>query len=365
MKYHFRLCATLLLLLGTGSAVRAQFDQATAKKLLEEYSLQLFGNNASGFMGPLVIVSNVGANHGFYHSAEMPVKDQLSFEFSIQTVYTTVRNDERSYTGTLPIDTISTDSDILRLFKVLSLMPARDAGKLSNTMTTATVFGGLGSWFHVPKEYLKLVPPDQLKNLPDSLQLTNGTNQQTVIAALPQLRIGTWKSTDILFRYVPPVTFDKNVGKFSFFGVAVRHGFTNWFRRHYVDAALQVSYQHSTISNVVGTTRAQLDAATDMWSINLHASRRFGWFEPFAGISYENLFSTGTYVFTLPQTIKDQIGYDIDPQTAHISLSDHAFKGTIGATAVIGPVDVFVSTGISKHVILGGGVSYRLDVPTR
>lgn len=362
MKYTSRLCAMLLLFCAGGATLRAQLDQPTAKKLLEEYSLQLFGNNASGFMGPLVIVSNVGANHGFFHSASMPKKDQLSFELSIQTVYTTVRDDERTYTGNLPIDPLETDSDILKLFKQLALQPAARDGKLSRQLTTATVFGGEGSKFGIPKSYLIFVPDSQLKFLPDTLQLTNGTNQQTVVAALPQLRIGTWKNTDMLLRYVPPVTFDKNVGEFSFFGIALRHGFSNWFRRTYFDAALQVSYQHSTISNVVGTTRAQLDAATDMWSVNLHASRRFGWVEPFVGISYENLSSTGTYRFTLPANIKESIGYDIDPQTAHIALSDHAFKGTVGVTAIVGPVDIFLSTGISKHVIFGGGVSYRLDV---
>ncbi|MBL0174547.1 MAG: hypothetical protein IPP94_04640 [Ignavibacteria bacterium] len=364
MTISARFLLSLLVFAAASGAARAQFDQATSKALLEEYSLQLFGNNATGYMGPLVVVSNVGAHHGFFHSAKMSKKNELRFEISIQSVYTTVREDERTFTGTLPIDTLPGDSDVLRLFKLLALVPARANGELSDRITTATVFGGQGTWFRVPKKYLFFVPAEQLKNIPDSLQLTNGTNQQTVFAAVPQLRIGTWKSTDMLLRYIPPVTFDKNVGKFSFFGVAFRHGFTNWFRQPIVDAAFEASYQRSTINNIVGTTKAELDATTDMWSVNVQASRRFGWFEPYVGISYENLYSNGTYKFTLPANIKEQIGYDIDPQTAAISLDDHAFKGTIGVAAIIGPVDVFLSAGISKHFIIGGGVSYAFHVPT-
>ncbi|MBI5646983.1 MAG: hypothetical protein HY962_08610 [Ignavibacteriae bacterium] len=360
------LCALLLVLL-LPAPLRAQFDQGFTKRLLEEFSLQLFGENASGFMGPLVIVSNVGANHGFYHSAHVEKTDRLSFEFSVQTVYTWVRDDQRNYTGHIPYAVRPTDSDTLKAFKSLVLEPAVRDGKMSPTLTTATVFGGTGSWFRIPKEYLWFVPPDQLKLLPDSLQLTNGTNQSTVFAAIPQLRIGTFASTDMLLRYIPPVTFDKNIGKFSFFGVALRHSISNTLTNPRlgglesfpVDLAVLVSYEHSTIENTVGTTRAKLDAATDMLSANIHASRRFDWIEPFAGISIEYLSSSGTYTFTLPQTIKDQIGYDIDPQRASISLDDLTVKGTLGVAALFGPVDVFLSAGLSKHVIFGGGAAYH------
>ena len=155
------------------------------------------------------------------------------------------------------------------------------------------------------------------------------------------------------------------MGDFSFFGIAVRHGFTNWIHDAPFDAAFQISYQHSTIANTVGATRAKLAASTDMFAANLHASRRFGWIEPFIGISYEHLSSTGTYIFTLPKNVVDQLKppIDIDPQTAHIALSDDAFKVTIGATAHIGPVEIFTNAGFSKQFILGAGVGVNFDAP--
>jgi hypothetical protein len=350
-------------------AARAQFNQATMKELLEQFSLQLFGGNAQGFMGPLVIVSNVGANHGFFNSAHMPKENKLHFQFSIQTVYSWVRDDQRTYVGTIPTDVREGDGLAFQLFKQLCMQPAVANGDMPATLESATVFGGQGSLLPIPKKYLKtylmLAGQDTsaLNLLPDVYQLTNGTNQKSVFGLVPQLNIGTFYSTDLLLRYIPPIEFDTAVGAFSFFGVAVRHGFTNWFRRVPFDAAVQVSYQHSSIENEVGLTRAKLAAGTDMFSVNLHASRRFNWFEPYIGVSFEYLHSSGTYTFTLPANMVDDIGYDIDPQTAHIDLSDHAFKLTLGTLYHIGPADVFVSAGISKHFILGGGAAINFDAP--
>jgi hypothetical protein len=358
----------VLLLILAAPGARAQFDQATMKALLEEYSLQLFGENAQGFMSPLVIVSNVGANHGFFNSAAMPKDDRLNLRFSVQTVYAWVRDDQRSYTGAVPYDSRDTDSETLKAFKLLVLQPAVRDGKLNPHPVTATAFGGAGTFFRIPKEYLFFLPDSVKRYLPDSLQLTSGTSQRFVFAGVPQLAIGTYKNTDLLVRYIPPVTFDTAVGKFSFFGIAARHSVSNWFNAGEgydglpLDLAVQVAWQHSTIDNTVGDTRAQLASATDMYTLNVHASRRFDWIEPYAGLSVEHLRSSGSYTFTLPKNIVDQIGYDISPQKALIHLDDTAIKLTLGVTAHLGPVQAFASAGISKHFILGAGLSYGFDV---
>jgi hypothetical protein len=344
---------------------RAQFTQSTVQHLLEEYSLQLFGENARGFMQPVVVVSNIGSNHGFFHSAAVPKEDGLHLQFSLQSVFAWVNDDDQSYTGHIPYESRATDSDTLKLFKALVLQPAVRDGQLDPEVTSATVFGGPGAFFRIPKGYLFFLPDSVKALFPDSLQLGNGTNQRYVLAAVPQLQIGTWKHTDMLLRYVPPVTFDTAIGKFSFFGVALRHGFTNWFRSAPVDAAVQVSYQHTTIDNKVGDTRAILAASTDMLSVNVHASRRFAWFEPYMGLSLEYLTSTGSYTFTLPKKVVDQIHYDIAPQRAEIDLDDTAVKLTVGATAHLGGLEAFVSAGISKHFILGAGLAYNFDIPLR
>ncbi|MCB2203920.1 hypothetical protein KQI65_04170 [bacterium] len=365
------LALPILLLMFTASA-SAQVEIDT-KALLEDYSRELFEANAKGFMSPLVIVSNVGANDAFYNSAYVPKENVFYFDISVRSMYATVIDEERTFIGRLPLENAENPYPILseewqrvlqlNYFKT-QLRGAVAAGELQPEVETATVFGGKGAGFNVPKEYLLEnvagIDSATLAGLPSQLPLTDGTNQDFVLAAVPQLTIGSYYSTELLLRYVPPVVFDENVGKFSFFGVAVKHAFTNWIENPPFNAAVQVAFQTSSITNEVGITKAKLEADTDLFAVNLHASRRFfHWLEPYVGISYETLNSEGSYTFTLPQNIKDEIGYDIDPQTVPVSLSDDAVKATIGVTGHLGPMQLFASTGIAKHLIFSGGIAYR------
>lgn len=361
--------ALLTVLFSTTASAQIQID---TKALLEDYSLELFSANAKGFMSPLVIVSNLGANDAFYNRAYVPKRNTLYFDISVRSMVAWVLDEEREFTATLPIDDKPNPHPILskewmrvvqlNYFKT-QLRGAVAAGELETQVRTATVFGGAGSGFTIPKEYLKNnvqgIDSATLARLPSQLSLTPGTNQDLVIAAVPQLTVGSYYSTELLLRYIPPVVFDENIGKFSFFGVAVKHAFTNWFDNPPFDAALQVGFQHSTIENEVGITKAKLEARTDLFAVNVHASRRFDWIEPYAGFSFESLSSEGSYTFTLPANIKEEIGYDIDPQKAPVSLEDSAIKLTLGLTGYAGPLQIFAGVGIAKHMIFSGGIAYR------
>ncbi|MBE0643671.1 MAG: hypothetical protein IH600_06290 [Bacteroidetes bacterium] len=364
------LCIGLFIsLLSLNAAAQVQID---TKALLEDYSRELFEANATGFMSPLVIVSNIGANDAFYNRAYVPKENKLYFDISARTMMAFVLDDERTFTAHLPLEDKPNPYPLLsqewlrvvqlNYFKT-QLRGAVAAGELETEVTTATVFGSEGSGFTIPKEYIKKnvsgIDSITLARLPSQLALTPGTNQDMVIAAVPQLTIGAYYSTEMLVRYIPPVVFDENIGKFSFFGVAVKHAFTNWIEHSPVDGAVQIGFQHSTIKNEVGITKAKLEATTDLFAINVHASRRFDWIEPYAGFSYESLSSEGSYTFTLPANIREEIGYDIDPQTVPVSLEDSAVKLTLGVTGYLGPLQIFAGTGIAKHLIFSGGIAYR------
>lgn len=368
------LCFTLLLGALAWTNGYAQVPREITRGLLEDYSREIFDHNAEGFMSPLVIVANIGANDAFYNSAYVPREHALYVDVSVRTMTAFVLDEERSFTAILPLAQKNYKDAppeeqlrgfYLNTFKSL-LQDAADAGELETVVETATVFGGEGKGFIIPKQYLQenasaILDSAVLAGLPSQLALTPGTNQDMVIAAVPQITVGSYYSTEMLVRYVPPVVFDENIGKFSFFGIAVKHAFTNWFFRPLFDASIQVGFQHSNITNEVGVTRAKLEASTDLFAVNLHASRRFRWIEPYAGFSFETLNSDGSYTFTLPQNIKDEIGYDINPQTVPVTLSDSAVKGTVGVTAHLGPMQIFASAGIAKHLIFSGGLAYRFN----
>lgn len=367
MKLPF--IAALLFLCSLTAHAQVQID---TKALLEDYSRELFTANATGFMSPLVIVSNLGANDAFYNRAYVPKENVLYIDVSVRGMMAFVRDDERTFTATLPLEDQPNPHPPLSeaWFRVVQLnyfktqlRGAVAAGELETQVTTATVFGDAGSGFTIPKEYIRQnvsgIDSTTLSRLPNQLALTPGTNQNRVIVGVPQVTIGSYYSTELLLRYVPPVVFDENIGKFSFFGIAAKHAFTNWFDSPLVNAAVQIGFQHSTIKNEVGVTKAKLEATTDLFAVNVHASRRFDWIEPYAGFSFESLSSEGSYTFTLPANIREEIGYDIDPQTVPVSLDDSAVKLTIGVTGYAGPLQIFASTGIAKHLIFSGGIAYR------
>ncbi|NOY06593.1 MAG: hypothetical protein GXO82_08200 [Chlorobi bacterium] len=359
------------IVLAHAPAVAQNFN---TKALLEDYSREIFETNAAGFMGPLVIVANVGANDALYNSAYVPAANDFYVRLSVRTMFAGVLESERTYTAHLPLEQKNNPHPVgsaewwritqLNLFK-LSLSQAAQDGALETDVETATVFGGEGSGFVVPKDWMRenisYIDSATLAGLPSELTLTNGTNQNMVFAAVPQITVGSLYNTELDLRFVPPVVFDPNVGKFSFYGVGLTHAFTNWFHDPPFDAAVQVAFQRSQIKNEVGVTKAKLEARTNLFTVNLHASKRWGWAEPYAGISYETLDSDASYTFTLPQSIKDEIGYDIDPQTVPVSLSDQAIKATLGFTAHVGPLMAFVSAGFAKHMIYSGGIGYRFE----
>jgi hypothetical protein len=359
----------LLLLIATLRVYGQSDPPLQIKWLLEDYSRDLFSTNAEGFMSPLVIVTNVGANDAFYNSAHVPKENRLYFDLSVRSMMASVRDDERTYTAILPTQNSGTPTSLreayLFAFKGL-LANAVAAGELEGELESATVFGGTGARFTIPKEYLLEqqfpgLDSNTINSLPDELALPDGTNQTFVIAAVPQLIVGSLYSTELMLRYIPPVVFDVNVGRVTFFGVGIKHAFTNWIEDAPFDAALQIGYQYSTIKNEVGLTKAKLEANTELIAFNLHASRRFSWIEPYVGLSYETLNSDGSYTFTLPQGIKEEIGYDIDPQKVDLALSDQALKGTLGVSAYVGPLQIFGSMGIAKHLIFSAGIGYRFN----
>ena len=164
------LCSLILF----GASAHAQFEYST-KTLLEGYSLELFEQNADGYMSPLVIVTNVGANDGFFNSAIVPKEDKLHFKFSVKSMMAWVKDDQRSYIATLPTVIQPDDGIEERLFKV-ALQEAIAQGEVDQNIETATVFGNQGTDFQMPKEFIRSLgsfPDSTIDDLPDYICAIN------------------------------------------------------------------------------------------------------------------------------------------------------------------------------------------------
>jgi hypothetical protein len=213
--------------------------------------------------------------------------------------------------------------------------------------------------------------------LPTKLTLPPGVNMNTIIAAVPQIEIGSLFGTEALIRIVPPVEFDPNVGKFSFWAFGLKHSLSQYFPERWFDLAVQGVYQGTQLRNTVGFTESKLEADATIFSGNIHASKNL-WdvLDVYTGIALEHITATSTYTYVLPQETQIQLGLlpapppgepavptpeqpgDDKPQTSVVTVNDENVKWTIGVSASYWGFRLAIDYNVSYFNILTAGLSY-------
>ena len=186
--------------------------------------------------------------------------------------------------------------------------------------------------------------------------------------------------TELLLRYVPKIDMGTNIGKFSFYGIGLKHSLSQYFNqsenieKRYFDLAIQAVYQRTSLNNRLSTTNTEFQTDANIWDVNLHASKNFkDLFEIYVGFSYENLVINSKYTYYLPIEVQWQLGLldqyhpkpspgypgDQNPQYAELELKDINYKFVFGINKQIGPFCICLDYNISKFNIFTGGVMYN------
>lgn len=390
-------------------------------------SKDLFDNNAVPYVQPMVTAINATSNARFYDAAYVPAQvEKPYFRVSVNGMFGKVKEEMKWYTPTLdfgPRENVAnvlsqhgsiafengkfvyainpTYADTLGLTTSLVkelLRDAIDSNYFSLPSQAATIFGYLpdakvglpGSdkmidLLHNRPEYKILdstgkATLDSLLTklaLPSALTLPPGVNLSNLIAAVPQVEIGSLYGTEALIRFVPPVEFDKNIGKFAIWGFGLRHSISQYFPERWFDMAVQAVYQGTNLKNTVGLTQAKLDANATIWSGNVHISKE--WWDAVAvytGFNVEHINVTTSYTYTLPQEVQIQLGLlptappgqaavptpeqpgDQQPQTSMVYSDNTNLKWTVGTTARLGGFRLAVDYSVSHFNILTAGLSF-------
>ncbi|GBD04595.1 hypothetical protein HRbin20_00160 [bacterium HR20] len=381
-------------------------------------SKELFDLNSIPFMEPLVTTVNATSNARFFRQAAIPSHVERPYvRFGIHTMVGFVRDDQRTYRPTLPTlaqpveygkyigyengtivlrDTIGLAVDLVkRLFH-----KAADSGRVRVPAVAPTVFGNDPTDITIDREYLQqlvrtdpefatlynLLPQSTrqmvdslILKLPSTLSLPPGQNMHTIVAAVPQLEIGALAGTELLVRYIPPVVFDQNIGRFSFWGIGLRHSISQYLRDPLFDIAVQVGYQGTLLRKSVGVTNAQLEARGEFLLANIHMSRRFeGIVDVYTGVGYEQLRARSSYRYTLPQQVQIQLGLlrvlpdgsvVRDPENGYpgddvvqesiATLTVRNVKWTIGLARSIGPVTLCLDYNLGSWSLLSLGIDVQ------
>jgi hypothetical protein len=417
------------------STVKAAPPNDFIVPLCRQFSKDLFDLNANPYLSPTVQVVNATSNAGFFHSAYVPRKvNKPYFRISGNLMLGSVRDDMKTFNPQIParpfdVSDLEPFIDISNPFAIKILDTAGMINYFLQTIlyqglylaetipiptASATTLGKDGAVLRLETDVMtELVKNHPLYpilvligaapfvdsiigTVPRNFVLPDGGNLNTIAAAVPQIEIGSLFGTELLIRLIPPLDLGEYIGKFSFWGIGLKHSISQYFyndtnrdgnatKREQIapfDLAIQAVYQSTNLENTVGITEAKLKAGANIFNINLHASKNFNnYFELHTGLSYERTDIKGTYTYYLPTELQKDIGllrvdtladgsekivkappeYPGDDvlQSSNVSVSSNHIKWIIGASKNIKNVTVFANYNVSKFNIFSGGIQYR------
>lgn len=438
--------ATVFGLFTTESVARA--DSVTIE-IVRRFSKDIFESNGVPFLKPMVQSINATSNSRFFNSAYVPKSvNKPYFKVSVNSMLGFVPNDYKTYRPELPLR----DFKMEDLGKFVSLNPLTGDFKVKDTVglayyafqtvvtnaikkkyvtlpeSSTTILGNEKANISLPREALMKslqenpaypILPQTLKDtlikyltqFPEEFQLPAGLDMNKFFAAIPQVEIGSLYGTEALIRFIPPVDMGKNIGKFAFWGLGLKHSISQYFTdyKRYADysideydslrslgetpfdMAAQLVYQGTSLVNKVGVTNAELDATATMVDFNLQFSKKLNkHFELYGGYSLETIFINAHYLYYIPWDLQIKLGLvtpkldengkpiidpetgwnvyekrppefpgDEYPQSSNVKVNDINHKLIFGVNFIYDKFNVFLDFNLSKFSIFTGGVSYR------
>ncbi len=392
----------------------------------------IFENNGVPFMQPVVVAMNATSNSRFFNTAYVSTdNDNPYIKFSVNTMTGFVRDDMRTYKPSIPTKEFQYE-DLLKygsinlqnqtfaindtaglihyMFQNLLYdgIDGKSKGAIKIPESAATLLGSQKAVLDIPagkmEELAKGHPIykyldsttrqqvlDAMGDIPDYFTLPPGANKSVLFAIIPQIEIGAFYGTEILIRYIPPVEIDKDIGKFSFWGLLLKHNISQYFPEKYFDLAIQGGFQGTTLTNEVGITQAKFESNANLFNFNIHASKSFeGILDIYTGLSFEQINIDTRFQYFIPVEQQQQLGLldigayindpdnpdyrpaqtkptpgypgDQKPQTAKLGLSDTNIKWIVGIKKDFANFSIFADYSISKFNILSAGMEYRFNV---
>lgn len=398
--------------------------------LAKQFSRDLFESNGVLFMEPVVRVVNSTSNSRFFTRAYVPKHvNKPYFRVGIHGMSGIVNDELKYFTPQMPTREFNYDDvgqfiefnvlnqQITRLdtaglihYLFLNMMydgtKGASAGLIQVPNRASTALGSGDTQFNLPHASMEtlfknhplynipLVPQSikdsvlsAINQFPEVFTLYGGNNLSMIVAAIPQIEIGSLYGTELLIRVIPPVNLGETIGDFAFWGLGIKHSISQYFFDEYdmsgelipveerpFDVSAQFVYQGTNLHNKIGVTNADLTANATLFSFNLHASKSFkGIIDLYTGFSYETIDIKSKYIYPLSVEIQWQLGLlekpshvptpgypgDQDPQTTELNLDASNLRWTVGVIKQIGDFDVFLDYSISRFDILSGGIQYR------
>ncbi len=274
---------------------------------------------ASAYLQPAAEAIGASFNSGLYHTAK--VEPGFHLYVGLKGVWTFVPPAQRSFEADLPASLVSLG------------YPAR--------VTSATAFGDSGAVLH------STMKDPQGNPYPD-IPLPKGTGTDRLFVVLPQVTVGSIAATEVMLRFIPPMTMTPEIGRIRFFGIGLKHSPTQYLESP-IDIAFMGAYQEFGVGDVLTVKN---------YNVNVHASVAITFVTLYAGAAYEGYDIDASYNYTptaagLPPELRT-------PQNFSFSFTGRNTRFTLGATARLLPLidlNVDYSFGKMNNLTIGAGIA--------
>jgi hypothetical protein len=306
------------------------------------------GQYAQSYLQPFIDVYGAAVNSGFFHSAGMNSNSdpRLNISFSVQTMGGLVPAAEKSfnaiYNTKYAYDTLG------QVYNVNATATVKNAPTIFGSKKPGTVTTELNDTIVVGGIIYYPVHETKVNN-------TFGGLVSTDIAPLlvPQLNIGTILGTEMFLRWIPPVKIG-SYGTTNFFGIGVRHNFSQYIPGLPVNLAGGFYYQDFTMDDSTGKQFLNVSAV----AANLQISKSLGFFDFYGALQYEESNLKVTYQYIPSSGSGQYSNYRINVDFN--SKGKNSFRVVGGVSCSIGVFFVNADVNISTVNVFNLGIGFDL-----
>ncbi len=264
------------------------------------------GDNAEGYLEPLAQAIGANLNSGLFHSARIPEGGlHVSLELGLMAVL--FSDDDATFMATTEMG-FSPETTV-------------EAPTVVGSGNVVIVDGDGGTAFAFP----------------------GGFDLASFALAAPQIRIGSYKGTEALIRYMVFDTGDVEIGDVDLQGYGLRHSISQYFPGLPVDIAAGIMYQRFKLGGDL------IDATS--FSFGAQASMRipllFAAIEPYAGLSLDTFQMDVAYEDGDANSML--LEFD-SSSTAHLTLGLHA---RVTVVSLYGEYNVASQSGFAFGMAFG------------
>lgn len=282
-----------------------------------QVGLGIFGlapEDASSYSQPMATFLGTYFNSGAYYSADLP--ETFQFKFSIIGMYTFIPDGQTSFT------------------------PNPGVSGYSSSGSTATFIGGDGTYQIGPGGFLAYPGGFSVSSVPSGIYQAAGSIY----------------GTELMIRFFPSATISDV--KAGFWGIALKHDFSQLFSSLPFNIALQILYNSFSLENVGDDPTSYINMESNNFAINVHGSKTFSeMFIVYGGLQYENSSMDLTYYFRDPNELYPSIANT--NQNTSVD-GDNVFRFTAGGAIKLLPVVFNLDFNITTMFTITGGISLQI-----